>query len=42
MTKRIQIRPRASHDIDQHYNFIHQSNSDAALQFFDAVRSTIA
>lgn len=42
MSRRIEIRPQASQDIDKHYNFIHQGNPDAALRFFDAVRSTIA
>ncbi|WP_121971224.1 type II toxin-antitoxin system RelE/ParE family toxin [Leptolyngbya sp. BC1307] len=42
MSKKITIRPRASQDIDEHYDFIAQRNSDAALQFFDAVRLTIA
>ncbi|MEO0377904.1 MAG: type II toxin-antitoxin system RelE/ParE family toxin [Cyanobacteria bacterium P01_A01_bin.17] len=42
MSKRITIRPRASQDIDKHYDFISQENPDAALRFFDAVRVTIA
>lgn len=42
MAKRITLRPQASRDIDDHYQFIAQKNSDAALAFFDAVRGTIA
>lgn len=42
MSKKITIRPRASQDIDDHYDFIAQRNPEAALQFFDAVRLTIA
>jgi toxin ParE1/3/4 len=42
MTKRIVIRPRASQDIDEHFAYIAQNNSDAALRFFDAVRQTFA
>ncbi|HEY9603482.1 MAG TPA: type II toxin-antitoxin system RelE/ParE family toxin [Allocoleopsis sp.] len=42
MTKRIVITPRASQDIDEHFAYIAQNNSDAALRFFDAVRQTCA
>jgi toxin ParE1/3/4 len=42
MTKRIVITPRASQDIDEHFAYIAQNNSDAALRFFDAVRHTFA
>jgi len=42
MTKRIVITPRASQDIDELFAYIAQNNSDAALQFFDAVRQTFA
>jgi toxin ParE1/3/4 len=42
MTKRIVITPRASQDIDKLFAYIAQKNSDAALQFFDAVRQTFA
>jgi toxin ParE1/3/4 len=42
MTKRIVIKPRASQDIDEHFAYIAQNNSDAALRFFDAVRQTFA
>jgi len=42
MTKRIVITPKASQDIDEHFAYIAQNNSDAALRFFDAVRHTFA
>ncbi|MBE9126228.1 MULTISPECIES: type II toxin-antitoxin system RelE/ParE family toxin [unclassified Coleofasciculus] len=42
MTKRIVITPRASQDIDEHFAYIAQNNSDTALRFFDAVRQTCA
>ncbi|BAY12274.1 type II toxin-antitoxin system RelE/ParE family toxin [Calothrix sp. NIES-2098] len=42
MTKRIIITPKASLDIDEHFAYIAQENSDAALHFFDAVRETFA
>jgi toxin ParE1/3/4 len=42
MTKRIVITPMASQDIDEHFAYIAQNNSDAALRFFDAVRQTFA
>jgi toxin ParE1/3/4 len=42
MTKRIVITPRASQDIDEHFTYIAQNNSDAALRFFDGVRQTYA
>lgn len=42
MSKRIVIMPRASQDIDEHFAYIAQNNSDAALRFFDAVRQTFA
>lgn len=42
MTKRIVITPRASKDIDEHFTYIAQNNSNTALQFFDAVRQTFA
>ncbi len=41
MTKRIFITPKASQDIDKIVAYITQNNSDAALQFFDAVRQII-
>jgi toxin ParE1/3/4 len=40
MTKSIVITPRASQDLDDHYAYIAQNNSDAALRFFDATRQT--
>jgi toxin ParE1/3/4 len=39
MTKRIVITPRASQDIDEHFAYIAQNNSDAALQFFNTMRN---
>lgn len=42
MTKSIIIAPRASQDIDEHFAYIAQNNSDAALRFFDATRQTFA
>ncbi len=42
MTKRIIIRPKASQDLDDHVAYIAEKNVDAALQFFDAARLTIA
>ena len=40
MKRRIFITPKASHDLDEIYNFIAQNNPDTALQFFDAARQT--
>jgi toxin ParE1/3/4 len=42
MTKRIIISPKASQDLDDHFAYIAESNFEAALQFFDSARSTIA
>ena len=42
MTLRIFITPKANTDIDDSFNYIAQNNTDAALNFFDAARSTIA
>ncbi len=42
MTKRIVITPQANLDIDENFTYIAQENTDAALQFFDAVRETLA
>jgi toxin ParE1/3/4 len=42
MARRIFISPKASQDIDEHFTYISQTNLDAALGFFDAVRQTIA
>jgi toxin ParE1/3/4 len=42
MTKRIIIRPKASQDLDDHFAYIAENNFEAALQFFDSARSTIA
>lgn len=41
MTKRIILSPRASQDLDDHFAYIAENNFEAALQFFDAARSTI-
>ncbi len=42
MTLRILITPKANHDLDDLFDYIAQSNSDAGLRFFDAARKTIA
>lgn len=42
MTKQIIIRPKASQDLDDHFAYIAENNFEAALQFFDSARSTIA
>jgi len=42
MTKRIIIRPKAGQDLDDHFAYIAENNFEAALQFFDSARSTIA
>jgi len=42
MTKRIIIRPKASQDLDDHFSYLAENNLEAALQFFDSARSTIA
>ncbi len=42
MTKRIIIRPKASQDLDDHFAYIAEDNLEAALQFFDSARLTIA
>jgi toxin ParE1/3/4 len=40
--KGIIIGPKAYADLEDYYEFIAQSNSTAALQFFDAARQTFA
>lgn len=42
MSRRILIRPKASLDLDDLFDYISQNNFDAALRFFDAARQTIA
>jgi toxin ParE1/3/4 len=42
MTKRIVITPKASSDLDEHFEYLAQSNLEAALNFFDAARQTFA
>jgi toxin ParE1/3/4 len=42
MTLLIFITPKVNFDIDEKFNYIAQNNTDAALQFFDAARNTIA
>lgn len=42
MTKRIIIRPKASQDLDDYFAYIAENNFEAALQFFDSARLTIA
>jgi toxin ParE1/3/4 len=40
VTKRIIISVPARNDLNRHYDFIAQSNPEAALRFFDAARQT--
>jgi toxin ParE1/3/4 len=42
MTKRIVITPKASADLDKHFEYLAQYNIEAALSFFDAARQTFA
>jgi len=42
MSLRIFITPKASHDLDDLFDYLNQSNPDAALRFFDSTRQTIA
>jgi toxin ParE1/3/4 len=42
MTKRIILRPKASQDVDDHFAYVAENNFEAALQFFDSARLTIA
>lgn len=42
MTLRILITPKANQDLDNLFDYIAQDNSNAALDFFDAARKTIA
>jgi toxin ParE1/3/4 len=42
MTKRIVITPKASADLDKHFEYLAQYNIEAALNFFDAARQTFA
>jgi toxin ParE1/3/4 len=42
MSLRLQISPLASQDFDDIYEYITQSNPDAALRCFDAARETFA
>jgi toxin ParE1/3/4 len=42
MTKRIVITPKASADIDGHFEYLAQYNLETALNFFDAARQTFA
>ncbi|MFB2920031.1 MULTISPECIES: type II toxin-antitoxin system RelE/ParE family toxin [Aerosakkonema] len=42
MTRRISISPRASFDLDDHFEYIAESNFDAAVRFFDSARQTFA
>jgi len=39
MTQRIILSPKASQDLDDHFAYIAQNNSEAALQFFDSAIS---
>jgi toxin ParE1/3/4 len=42
MTRRIAIRPAASIDIDQHVDYLMQTDIAIAMRFFDAARQTFA
>lgn len=42
MTLRIVIRPKASLDLDDHFDYLSRIDAEAALQFFDAARLTFA
>jgi toxin ParE1/3/4 len=42
MSKRIIISTKASQDLDDHFAYIAENNFEAALQFFDSARSSIA
>jgi toxin ParE1/3/4 len=42
MAQQIIVRPKASQDLDDHFAYIAENNFEAALQFFDSVRSSIA
>jgi toxin ParE1/3/4 len=42
ITKRIILRPKVSQDLDDHFSYLAETNSEAAFQFFDSARLTIA
>jgi toxin ParE1/3/4 len=42
ITKRIILRPKVSQDLDEHVAYLAETNSEAAFQFFDSARLTIA
>ncbi|NJN30917.1 MAG: type II toxin-antitoxin system RelE/ParE family toxin [Synechococcales cyanobacterium RM1_1_8] len=42
MARKIILRPQASKDIDDHFEYIAHEDSDTALRFFAAVRQSIA
>ncbi len=42
MTRRIIIRSKAGQDLDDHFAYIAENKFEAALNFFDSVRSTVA
>ncbi|MGK7927323.1 MAG: type II toxin-antitoxin system RelE/ParE family toxin [Spirulina sp.] len=42
MPKKIFIRPRASQDIDEHFEYIARHDFEVALKFFDSTRQTFA
>jgi toxin ParE1/3/4 len=42
MVKKITLRPRASQDLDDHFDRIAETSFESALRFFDAARSTLA
>jgi toxin ParE1/3/4 len=42
MSKRIVLRPKANQDLDDHVAYLAKQDNEVALDFFDAVRFTIA
>jgi toxin ParE1/3/4 len=42
MTHRITIRPKASIDTDECFDYIREKDEEAAMRFFDAIRETFA
>jgi toxin ParE1/3/4 len=40
MNKTIIITVKANQDLEEHFDYISQTNTDAALRFFDATRQT--
>lgn len=42
MTRRILLLEDATLDLNEHYNYLLQSNQEVAISFFDAARQTFA